>query len=161
MLGCLVIFHLRRPPQRPRKFPLLKVERPLVHSFLLLNTSMRLGDQLLHKGRLLHTLRVQCGALLPRGLGLQAQASHPEFHSLSLLLLHMLKLLYIMSFLPTCHRGILSYAQCSQHRPLRATQIADRGLSTRSPILIRRFSDRSLSSETLMVYCRGTILSSL
>ena len=121
MLGCLVIFHLRRPPQRPRKFPFLKVERLLVHSLLLLNTSMRLGDLLLHKGRLLHTLRVQCGALLPRGPGFQAQASHPELHSLSLLLLHMLELLHIMSFLPTCHRGLILDARCSQHCPLRAT----------------------------------------
>ncbi|RVW61918.1 Gag-Pol polyprotein [Vitis vinifera] len=92
------------------------------------HASMRLGNQLLHKGRLLRALRVQCDALLPRRLGLQAQANHPELHSLSLL--------------------------CSQHRPLRATQIADRDLSTQSPILIRRPFDRSLSSETLMAYCR-------
>ena len=161
MLGCLVICHLKRPPQRPRKFPILRVERPLVHSLLLLSVGIRLGDQLLHKGRLLHALRVQCSALLPKGPGLQAQASHLEFHSLSLLLLHMLELLHIMSFISTCHQGLLSYARCSQHCPLRATQIADRGLSTRSPILIRRLSDRSLSSETLMAYCKGTILSNL
>ena len=161
LLGCLVILHLRRPPQRPRRFPLQRVEHSLVHSLLLLNASMRLGNQLLHKGRLLRALRVQCDALLPRRLGLQAQANHPELHSLSLLLLHMLELLQILSFLPTCHRGLLSDTRCSQHRPLRATQIADRDLSTQSPILIRRPFDRSLSSETLMAYCRGTILSSL
>ncbi|KAL6339318.1 hypothetical protein AAG906_028041 [Vitis piasezkii] len=68
----------------------------------------------------------------------------------------------IMSFLPTCHRDLLSYTRFSQHRPLRATQIADRDLSTRSPILIRRPFDRSLSSETLMAYIskgHGWILS--
>ena len=45
--------------------------------------------------------------------------------------------------------------------PIRATQIVNRDLSTRSSILIRRPSDISLSFETLMAYCRGTILSSL
>ena len=149
------------PPQRPRRFPLLKVERLLVPPLLLLSIGMRLGDQLLHKGRLLHTLRVQCDALLPRGPGIQAQASHLEFHNLSLLSLHMLELLQILSFLPTCHRGLLSDARCSQHCPLRATQITDRDLSTQSPILIRRPFDKSLSSKTLMAYYRGTILSSL
>ncbi|KAL6321888.1 hypothetical protein AAG906_035594 [Vitis piasezkii] len=142
LLGCLVIRHLRMPPQRPRRFPLLRVERPLVPPLLLLSIGMRLGDQLLHKGRLLRTLKVQCDALLPRGPGIQAQASHLELHNLSLF------------FLPTCHRGLLSDARCSQHRPLRATQIADRDLSTQSPILIRRPSDKSLSSETLMAYYR-------
>ena len=50
LLGYLVICHLRRPPQRPRRFPLLRVERPLVPHLLLLSIGMRLGDQLLHKG---------------------------------------------------------------------------------------------------------------
>ncbi|RVW18740.1 Retrovirus-related Pol polyprotein from transposon 17.6 [Vitis vinifera] len=68
------------------------------------------------------------------------------------LLLHMLELLQILSFLPTCHRGLLSDAQCSQHRPLRATQITNQDLSTQSSILIRRSSNRSLSFETLMAY---------
>ena len=161
LLECLVICHLRRPPKRPRRFPFLRVERPLVPPLLLLSACMRLGDQLLHKGPLLHALRVQCGALLPRGPGLQAQASHLELHNLSLLQLHMLELLQILSFLPTCHWGLLSDARCSQHCPLRATQISNRDLSTWSSNLIRRPSDRSLSSETLMAYCRGTILSSL
>ena len=161
LLEYLVICHLRRPPQRPRRFPFLRVECPLVPHILLLSAGMRIGDQLLHKGRLFRALRVQCGALLPKGLGLQAHASHLELHSLSLLLLHMLELLQILSFLLTCHWGLLSDAQCSQHHPLRATQIADRDLSTQSPILIRRPSDRSQSFETLMAYYRGTILSSL
>ena len=156
-----MIRHLRSPPQRPHRFPLLRVERPLVPPLLLLSASMRLGDQLLHKRQLLHTLRVQCRTLLPRGPGLQAQASHLKFHSMSLLLLHMLELLQILSFLPTCHRGLLSDAQCSQHRPLRATQITNQDLSTQSSILIRRSSNRSLSFETLMAYYKGTILSTL
>ncbi|RVW77243.1 hypothetical protein CK203_043298 [Vitis vinifera] len=37
LLGYLVICHLRRPPQRPRRFPLLRVERPLVPHLLLLS----------------------------------------------------------------------------------------------------------------------------
>ena len=69
------------------------VERSLVLPLLLFSVGMRLGDQLLHRGRLLRALRVQCGALLPRRLRLQAQASHLELHSLSLLLLHMVELL--------------------------------------------------------------------
>ena len=82
LLKYLVILHFR--PWRPRGFHLLRVERPLVPPLLLLSASMRLGDQLLHKGQLLRTLRVQCRTLLPRGPGLQAQTSHPELHSLSL-----------------------------------------------------------------------------
>ncbi|RVW44163.1 hypothetical protein CK203_089410 [Vitis vinifera] len=86
-------------------------------------------------GVTLRALRVQCDALLPRGPGLQAQASHLELYNLN--------------------------ARCSQHRPLRATQIAERDLSTRSYILIRRPCDSSLSSKTLMAYCRGDFYNSI
>ena len=48
LLECLMIRHLRRPPQRPRTFHLLRVENPLVPHLLLLSAGMRLGDQLLH-----------------------------------------------------------------------------------------------------------------
>ena len=70
LLGCLVILHLR--PRRPYKFHLLRMECPQVLHILLLNADMRQGDHLLHQGRLLHALRVQCGALLPKRSGLQA-----------------------------------------------------------------------------------------
>ena len=77
------------------------------------------------------------------------QVSHPE----------LLNLLQILRFHLTCHRSLLSDARCSQHRPLRATQIAERDPSTRSYILIRRPCDTSLSSETLTTYSKGTTLS--
>ena len=89
------------------------MERPLVLLHLLLNADTRRRDHLLHQGRLLCALRVQYGALMPRGSGLQAQASHLELHSLSLL--------QILRFLLICHRSLLSDARCSQHRPMLTT----------------------------------------
>ncbi|RVW74609.1 Pol polyprotein [Vitis vinifera] len=80
------------------------------------------------------------------------------WHTLVKISQGMRKFRRILSFLPTCHQGLLSDARCSQHCLLRATQITDRDLSTRSSILIRRPSDRSLSSETLMAYYRDLIL---
>ena len=55
LLGCLVILHLK--PRRPRKFHILRVERPLVLPLLLLSAYMTWGDHLLHQGRLLYPLR--------------------------------------------------------------------------------------------------------
>ena len=151
LLRYLMILHLR--PQRPRGFHLPKVDQPLVLPLLLLNADTRRGDHLLHQMRLLLTLGVQYNALLLRGPRHQAQASHPELHSLSLL--------QFLRFLLICHRSLLSDSRCSQHRPLRATQIVERNLSIRSYILIRRSCDSSLSSKTLTAYCRGTTLSTL
>ena len=146
-----MILHLR--PRKPRGFHLPRVEQPLVLSFLLLSADTRRGDHLIHQGRLLCTLRVQYDALLPRESGLQAQASHPELHSL--------RLLQIMRFLLTYRQSLLSNARYSQHHPLKATQITEQDFSTGSYILIRRPCDSSLSSETLTAYYRGTTLSTL
>ena len=136
-------------PWRPRAFHLLRVERPLVLPHLLLSADTRWGDHLLHQGWLLRALGVHYNALRPRGLGLQAQTSHPELPSL----------LKIRRFLMTCHQRLLSDALWSQHRLLRATQTAELDPSTWSYILIRRPCDSSLSSETLMAYSKGTTLS--
>ena len=104
---------------------------------------------LITQGRLLCTPRVQYDALRPRGLGLQAQASHLE----------LLSLRSILSYLLTCHQSRLSNVRWSRHRPLKATQIVEPDSSTRSYISIKRSCDKSLSSEMLTAYSRGTSLS--
>ena len=146
-LKCQVFPLLR--PRRPRGFHLPKVERPLDLPHLLISVGTWRGDHLLPQERLLRTSRVQYGVIRPRGPELQVVGSH----------LKLLSLRSILSYLLTCHQSGLSDVRCSQHCPLRATQIAKRDLFTPSYILIRRPCDNSLSSKTRTTYSRGTTLS--
>ena len=147
LLSYLAIPHLK--PRRPRAFHLLMVERPLVLPYVLLSIDTRRGDHLLLQRLLLPVLRVQFSTLWLREPRLQAQVSHPELQSL----------LQILRFLLTCHRSQLSNVRCSQHYPLRVTQIVEQGPFTGSYMLIKRPCESNLSSETLTAYSRGTTLS--